>query len=309
MGFGMSAGRKGQGGFVEAVSARYPGLVGKAKKLIEESERAYTEKTGGPAGSFLWEHTLHVASLAFDLALAEGLEPILPAVAALFHDAGKFVGGEYHKGDRAEEEDSAALARSVLKREGAAGAFIAGVERALRSLYDEGGRRNPAADVIHDSDFLAKFGSLGVASFFIKSTLRGRNLDGAVINALSKELTYAAALPANMRTETGRKAAVNKSRSTLRFFRSLLRELRDIHGADYRIKSASIGIPGKRGGIARVRLVIPAACASCGGRWARDLSVEQGVKCRKLNVAFRCRGCGAKYDVSFCLPEIPEAGV
>lgn len=305
----MSAGRKGRGGFVKAVSARFPGLVGTAKELIEESERAYTEKTGGPSGSFLWEHTLHVASLAYDLASTERIDPILPAVAALFHDAGKFAGGDYHPGVRPEEEDAALLARSALGKEGAAGTFIAGVESALRSLYDEGTRRNPAADVVHDSDFLAKFGSLGIASFFIKSALRGRNLDGAVMNALSKELTYAAALPRNMRTEAGRKAAVIKSRSTLRFFRSLLRELRDVHGGEYRIKSASIGIPGKRGGIARVRLVIPAACASCGGKWARDLSVEQGVKCRKLNVGFRCRGCGAKYDISFCLPEIPEAGV
>jgi hypothetical protein len=36
---------------------------------------------------------------------------------------------------------------------------------------------------------------LWIANFFIKSTLRGRNLNGAIMNSLSKELTYASALP------------------------------------------------------------------------------------------------------------------
>jgi putative nucleotidyltransferase with HDIG domain len=303
----MKEGDKVPGRFTDAVSARYPGLIGRVREHIETAEREYTEKSGGPAGGFLWEHTRHVAHLAFELARVEGIDPVLAAVAALFHDAGKFAGGEYHLDDRPEEEDSALLAGSILEKEGAQKEFTARVERTLRALYKEEERRNRAADVVHDSDFLAKFGYLGVAGFFIKSTLRGKNLDRAIMDALSKELTYAAALPANMRTEAGRSAAAKKSRASLKFFRSLLGELNDVHGAQYRIESASVEIPGMKGGKARLRLVVPAACAACGGTWSREMSVEPGLKCRKLTAVLRCRGCGSGRSLSFCLPEIPAA--
>ncbi len=308
MGFGMSDGKKGPKGFADAVDARYPGLVRKVKNLIEESERGYAKKTGGAAGSFLWEHTIHVTSLAYDLALAEGFDPVTASVVALFHDAGKFVEGGYHEGDRAEEEDSATLARAVLGQAGAGKGGIARVERALRALYEERAAGNRAAAIVHDADFLAKFGALGVAGFFIKSALRGRNLEGAIGDSLSKELTYASVLALNMRTRSGRKMAVKKSADSLRYFRSLLRELKNVHGIEYRIRTVQVRIPGGRRGPARVRLVVPAACPSCGAAWSHALRVEPGLKCRKLLAAINCRGCGAGREIAFCLPEIPGAG-
>ena len=200
----------GREGFVKAVSDLYPGLIEKVRQSIESSEREYEGKRAGKDGGFLWEHTVHVASLAHDLAVSEGLDPVLPAVAALFHDAGKFRGGEYHKGDRPEEEDAAALAEAVLAEEGARASDIARVGSALRALYDEKARRNVLADVVHDADFLSKFGYLGVAGFFLKAALRGKNLVAAVTSSLSKELTYANALPRNMRTAAGRKSGAEK---------------------------------------------------------------------------------------------------
>ena len=295
----------GKTGFIRSISDLYPGLIEKVKETIEASEKEYERRTSGQAGSFLWEHTLHVASLAFELALDEGLDPVMPSLAALFHDAGKFAGGVYHKGSRPEEEDSAALAEVVLGKTGVPWAAIAKVRKAIRALYDEKAGRDPVADLVHDADFLSKFGYLGIANFFIKSTLRGRNLNGAIMNSLSKELTYASALPSNMRTEAGRRAAIKKARDTQKFFRALLHELKETLGAEYRLRKACVFRPGDDERMIEVRLVIPATCASCGGTWKRELDLEKGVKCLTMNALLRCSDCGDSYTISFCLPEVP----
>jgi HD superfamily phosphodiesterase len=298
--------KKGGGklSFMRAISDLYPGLIEKVKETIEASEREYEGKRAGDGGGFLWEHTVLVASLAHDLAVSEGLDPVLPAVAALFHDAGKFSGGEYHKGDRPEEEGAAALAASALAEKGARASDIVKVRNALRALYDEKARWNAVADVVHDADFLSKFGYLGVAGFFLKSALRGKNLLAAVMSSLSKELTYAEALPRNMRTNAGRKAALRRSRDSLRFFSALLRELEETRGAGFRIKKAPVVLPGAPERSVDVLLVVPAECESCGGQWKHELSVEKGVKCRTLEARLRCDGCGDRYEISFCLPEL-----
>ncbi len=297
----------GNEGFVKAVSDLYPGLIEKARRIVESSEMEYERNRTGKNGGFLWEHTVHVASLAHDLAVSEGLDPILPAVAALFHDAGKFRGGEYHKGDRPEEEDAAALAEAVLAEEGARASDIARVGSALRALYDEKARRNVLADVVHDADFLSKFGYLGVAGFFLKAALRGKNLIAAVTNSLSKELTYANALPRNMRTAAGRKAALKRSRDSLRFFRTLLKELQEIRGTGFRIRRATVALAGRKGkprGTVEVLLVVPGACQACGKPWSYDLSVVRAIKCRSLEARLHCAGCDEAYTISFCLPEL-----
>ena len=61
---------------MRAISDLYPGLIKKARETIEASEKEYERWASGNAGSFLWEHTLHVASLAYELALDEGLDPV-----------------------------------------------------------------------------------------------------------------------------------------------------------------------------------------------------------------------------------------
>ena len=292
---------------MKAVSDLYPGLIEKARDIIEASEREYEGERARDGGGFLWEHTVHVASLAHELALTEGLDPVLPDVAALFHDAGKFSGGEYHKGDRPEEESAAALAVLALEGEGARASDIVKVRNALRALYDEKAGRNVIASVVHDADFLSKFGYLGVAGFFLKSALRGKNLVSAVMSSLSKELTYAACLPRNMRTRAGERAAVVKSRDSLRFFRGLLRELGETRGAYFRIRKAAVALPGRRGKPGRTveaLLVVLGSCEACGKQWRYDLSVIRGIKCRTLEARLRCIGCGDSYTISFCLPEI-----
>lgn len=289
--------------FYRSLTAFSPGLVERVRRTIEEAEKKFSGKKDGKDG-FLWEHTVLVAGQSFRLAKAEKENPDLAALTALFHDSGKFAGGRYHADDKPEEEEAARLAREILEEAGLAMAGIGHVVRALRSLYSSGARRNRLADIVHDADFLSKFGYLGVANFFVKSTLRGRNLESAVMDYLSKEMTYAAVLPANMRTGAARLLAVKKSADTLRFYRSYLAELKEAHGMDFRIQTVDVRRSASRSKRARVSLVLPASCGACAGKWEADLRTEKGLKCEKLEASLRCAACGERRSISFCLPEM-----
>ena len=289
--------------FYRSLTARTPGLVERVRRTIEEAERGFTGKREARDG-FLWEHSVLVAAQSFRLAKAEKEDPDLAALVALFHDSGKFAGGRYHADDKPEEEESARLAREILEAAGFEMAGIGHVVRALRSLYNSGARRNRLADIVHDADFLAKFGYLGVANFFVKSALRGRNLESAVMDFLGKELTYAAVLPANMRTAAAKKLAAKKAADTLRFYRAYLAELKDAHGLAFRIQTLAVPRPGSRAKKATVSLALPAACGACGGKLLTDLRTEKGLKCEKLEASLRCGSCGEKRSISFCLPEL-----
>ncbi len=289
--------------FYRSLTALSPGLVERIRRTIEESEKKFSGKKDAKAG-FLWEHTVLVAAQAFRLAKAEQENPDLTALVALFHDSGKFAGGRYHADDEPEEEEAARLARATLEETGLKMADTGHVVRALRSLYQSGASRNRLADIVHDADFLSKFGYLGVASFFVKSALRGRNLETAAMDYLSKELTYAAVLPANMRTAAARRLAVRKSADTLRFYRAYLTELKEAHGTDFRIRTVEVPKTGSRARRAKVSLVLPVACGSCGGKWETEFRTEKGLKCEKLEASLRCAACGGRRSISFCLPEM-----
>ena len=289
--------------FYRSLTALAPGLVERIRRTIEDAEKKFSGKKAGPGG-FLWEHTVLVAEQSFRLAKTEGENPDLAALTALFHDSGKFAGGRYHADDKPEEEEAARLARGFLESAGLKMSDIGHVVRAVRTLYNSAARRNRLADIVHDADFLSKFGYLGVANFFVKSTLRGRNLESSVMDYLSKELTYAAVLPANMRTAAARRLAAKKSADTLRFYRSYLAELKQAHGVDFRIRTVDVPRSGARGRKAAVSLALPVSCGGCGGKWETALWTEKGLKCEKLEAALRCAACGEKRSMSFCLPEM-----
>jgi HD superfamily phosphodiesterase len=289
--------------FYRSLTSLSPGLVERVRRTIEEAEKKFSKKKDSQPG-FLWEHTVLVAVQSYALAKAEKENRDLAALVALFHDAGKFAGGRYHAGDKPEEEEAARLARAQLEDAGLEMADIGHVVRALRSLYKSGASRSRLADIVHDADFLSKFGYLGVANFFVKSTLRGRNLEAAAMDSLSKELTYAAVLPDNMRTAAGRRLAVKKSADTLRFYRSFLAELKEAQGLDFRVRTIDVPKAGGRGRKAKVTLVLPVSCGACGGKWASELRTEKGLKCEKLEATLRCGACGERRSISFCLPEL-----
>lgn len=291
-----------QQSFYKAVETRYPGLITNIKRHVEKSERDFVSGGGGEGSGFLWEHSVLVASLAFRLAESVLETPWVAALTALLHDAGKFAGGRYHDDERPEEEGAARLARLVLGKAGLGLSVTGRIERALLTFYKSGGRRNGLADIIYDADYLAKSGYLGVANYFLKASLRGRNLEATVMDSLSKELTYAAALPLNMRTEAGRKLGEKKAKDTLRFHRAFLRELKEAHGLDFRVKTLDIPFldaPGRR---SKIFVVVPKVCMSCGGSWRFTFRTEEGVKCETLEATIACRACGDTRTLSFCLP-------
>ena len=285
------------------IESRFPGLIDNVRRLILESEKAY-EGDRSRSESFLWEHTTHVASIAGRLAQAENLDPLIPMIAALFHDAGKFVEGKYHSEGTIEEVESARIAEGILKQAGMKASDIRKVISGLNALYNEKLRKNRIAAILHDADFLSKFGALGVASFFTKSTVRGRTLRSAVLGYLSKELTYAACLPLNMHTAAGRKLAAQKSRDSLKFFHSLLAELRDSRIADLDIRRVRIPYPSHKNRFLTIQLVVSRTCPECGEIWDVGWATEKGVKCQKLSIDWRCSHCSKQIETSFCLPEI-----
>ncbi len=284
------------------VESRFPGLIDEIHKIIQESENKHDG--GGSSESFLWEHTIHAASIAHQLAETEGIDPLIPVIAALFHDAGKFAGGEYHSDDSAEEEESAQIAKRLLDRFGMKPAETRKVLSGLKALYNEKARKNSIAAILHDADFLSKFGALGVAGFFIKSALRRRTLRSTVLGYLSKEITYASCLPLNMDTASGRKMAVKKAADSLKFFRALLAELREARIANLKIRQIRIPYSTSEDGVFKVQLVLSPACPKCAGKWNISWTTEKGVKCRKLNIDCICSRCSERWETSFCLPEI-----
>ena len=297
--------KRGKIQVLEILSNRFPGLVENIRSTIAASERAFEGRLESGSHSYLWEHTVLVVEIAFRIAEEEGLDPLTAAAAALFHDAGKFVEGRYHENNEPEEEAAAGLAETMLPASGASPNLTRRVAKAVRDLYNPRGGRNRLASVVHDADFLAKAGLVGVAGFFIKSTLRGRGLEDAIVHSLSRELTYAACLPSNMRTKAGRQSAEKKSSAALVFYRRLLAELGEIHGRRFRIRKIRIPKPGSRGATLEIRLVHPAVCGVCGRSWRIAWDTESGIKCEKLTAEIRCASCGERLSVSFCLPEIP----
>ena len=292
--------------WARVIEERFPGLVAKVREEIENSEKNYETRNGndGAAESHLWEHTTHVASLAFRLARAGKHPALLPTLAALFHDAGKFAGGRYHGENTIEEEESAETAKRILGEAGMKPAELARTLAGIKALYNEKASKNSIAAIVHDADFLSKSGAMGVAAFFTKAALRGRTIEGAMLGHLSKELTYAACLPQNMRTAAGKSLAAQKARDAIRFFRKLLDELNESGVAGLRIRRLYIADPRFRKRHLEILLAASPKCHRCGGAWQPAWFTEDGVKCTKLNVEWHCNDCGGSLSTSFCLPEV-----
>ncbi|MEN8154706.1 MAG: HD domain-containing protein, partial [Acidobacteriota bacterium] len=190
-----------------------PGLFEEIKRRIEKSEKDYDGNCGD---SSLWEHTLHVTSIAISIAGEENVELIPVIITALFHDSGKFIGGEYHNLDIPEEEDSISIAEEILNKFMVEERLIRTVTGSLRSLYNEKAKKDKISNIIHDADFLSKSGPLGIAVYFTKSVLRKKNIINWLTESASKEITYANYLPENMFTEAGKKLAENDKDYTVK---------------------------------------------------------------------------------------------
>ena len=102
---------------------------------------------------------------------------------------------------------------------------VVAVLEALRALYNDKLPCVGACRIVQDADRLDKLGTLGIAAFFTKATLRSRGLIDALAQNGSRELTYALAAPRSMFTETGKKLAGAHAAKTVGYFDALLDDL------------------------------------------------------------------------------------
>lgn len=286
---------------------RVPGLHAAIETLLLDAEARYNRKSGQAQSEFLLEHTGRTAAIAHRLALLEGVEPFLPILVALFHDAGKFHGGEYHKDAVPEEEHAAVLAGGMLAEFALAPGEIEAVLGALRALYDDRLPCVGACRIVQDADRLDKLGTLGVGAFFTKAALRGRGLVDALVNSLSREMTYALAAPHSMFTASGKKLAAKKAAESIAFFEDLLEDLENwgIASFDRRTIVLEEDFRTRDGATVNrmeVTIVMPRACPDCAAPLALTHRRERGLKCEKLTARFACRGCAYTRENAFCLP-------
>ena len=289
------------------LESRLPGLHARIEQALVEAEARYNGNTGQAPSEFLLEHARRTASIAHELAAREGVDAYLPVLVALYHDAGKFHGGEYHRDDLPEEEHAALLAERMLAEAGAARADIEAVGGALRALYDDRLPCVASCRIVQDADRLDKLGALGVGAFFTKATLRGRGLLDALVHTLSRELSYALAAPRSMLTESGKALAQEQSANSVAFFDSLLHDLERWGIAAFERRSLLVEgdfrtRDGTRVQTAQVTIVMPRACPDCDAPMDLTHRSERGLKCDMLKARFACRSCDYARDIAFCLP-------
>ena len=291
----------------KVLESRFPGLHARIARTLVDSEARYNRRRQQQPSQFLLEHTQHTAAIAHTLATREGVDPLLPVVVALFHDAGKFHEGEYHRDDVPEEEHAAVLASALLAEYGMEAAEVEAVLQALRGLYDDRLHCGAAGRIVQDADRLDKLGALGVGAFFTKAALRGRGLVDALAQTLSRELTYALAAPRSMLTEAGRMLAREQSAKTVRFFDELLHEMEHCGIAAFERRNLVLEgdfrtRDGARVPTMQVTVVTPRACPECEAPIGLAHSRARGIKCETLKARLACRSCDYAREISFCLP-------
>jgi putative nucleotidyltransferase with HDIG domain len=203
------------------LESRFPGLHGCIETMLVEAEARYNRQANQAPSEFLLEHTRRTAAIAHKISRLEQADPFVPILVALYHDAGKFHEGEYHKDHIPEEEHAAVLAAKMLGEFGVDARDIEAVLEALRALYND---RLPCVGpcrIVQDADRLDKLGTLGIAAFFTKAALRSRGLIDALAQNGSRELNYALAAPRSMFTETGKKLAGEHAAKTVGYFDAL----------------------------------------------------------------------------------------
>lgn len=282
------------------LESEIPLFLDQAMEIIQESEKAFNEDTPIFTTNFLWDHSFRVGKIAYKIALNEGINPLVPTIAAILHDAGKFVLGKYHDDDVTEEEHSSSIAQKLLANSGLSKSNIEAVKTAIYALYNEKLVCNINCKIVHDADRLEKLGPLGIANFFTKMTLRGANLSSSILKNLSRELTYTASAPNTMLTKTGKELARTRSQKALLYFDELLEEFAYYDLGRFQVKEFEINANQK------VTLVIPEKCHKCNGEYSVQLSKDMGIKCEKVIVNYSCNKCEQKYKTEFCLPLISQ---
>ncbi|MDD8012315.1 MAG: HD domain-containing protein [Acidobacteriota bacterium] len=244
----------------------------------------------------LYGHLERVAKFAREIGRSEGVDPFTCYLAGLFHDAGKFAGGKYHVGDTPEEELSIQVLTEFGLKHGIDGTIIHDVAEAIQQIYRDDPNLTPLARVLFDADNLDKLGPLGIASYFVKTGLRGSGISEEILYKLTVELTYARYAPLALATKSGRELARLNAPFTIRFIYDLLDSLRKSGLYDFRVNEIVFD------GLT-FDVVAPIAC-SCGGEIKRRIWKIPGKKCVEIHLEHSCSGCNNKNEIRFCRPRL-----
>jgi uncharacterized protein len=258
----------------------------------EEAEHGRNDK----APDSLWDHLERVALLAERLGIAEGVDPMACRLAGLFHDAGKFGGGSYHKGDKPEEERSVTALREIAKGKGLDPILVDRVEESILQLYREDPEPTHLTMVLFDADNLDKLGPLGIANYFVKAGLRGGGISPSFLYRVTVELTYARHAPRCLATKTGREFARKRAPESVAFLRRFLDSLREDGLYDFRVDKVIFDN-------LALDVVAPAAC-DCGEKLSRRIWEIPGIKCSEIHLEHACQACGLRHELRFCRPRL-----
>lgn len=272
---------------------------------IREELGRYVRKEESLYGSMVYVpdtligHLERVASYAVHLASQEGVDPVCAELAGLFHDAGKFHDGQYHKGDTPEEEHSVEVLREMGVNKGIEPEIIEEVSHAIRQLYIDEPKRTPLSMILFDADNLDKMGLLGIANYFIKSGLRGECITVEMLMDLTVELTYARYASLRLFTKSGRTIAERRSLSTIRFIHDFLESLKEDGLFNTQIEKISVSD-------LEMEAVFPISC-SCGAKLTKNPWLKQGKKCTEIHLEIACTSCSYQYKIKFCRPMFAES--
>ncbi len=260
-----------------------------------EREEAEYGRNSKPSNS-LWGHSERVAMLAERLGKIEGVDPIICRLAGIFHDAGKFGGGVYHKDDEPEEKRSVATFFEITRGKGLEPTLIDQVAESILQLYRDDPDPTLLTKIVFDADNLDKLGCLGIANYFIKAGLRGGGISPSCLYRVTVELTYARYAPQCLATEAGRALASKRAPETITFLKRFLDSLREDGLHDFRIDEVLFEN-------LLLDVVAPVSC-DCGGKLSRRIWEIPGMKCSEIRLEHICQFCGSRHELRFCRPRL-----
>jgi len=207
-----------------------PGLVAR----VREEAGAFFR---GARGSHAWDHTERVRTLCLRIGRKEKADLGVLEMASLLHDIGREA-EDRSRGRLCHARSGAALARTILERQGCDRAVIRAVVDCIRThRFRRGGApRTLEARILFDADKLDSIGAVGVGRAFlfageVGARLHDKDIDVRKTRPYTREdtayreyLVKLSRVRERMTTREGRRLAAGRHRFMAAFFARLNKE-------------------------------------------------------------------------------------